>query len=255
MLASPSPTTRPLTSDEHGFTLIELVVAMATGMMVCLALFAILDFSTRQETRIADAAQANQLGRTAMTKIVDELHSACIAPEFTPILEKSSETELWFINSYSSEAVISQASEHKVVWSGEKLVDYTYPSVSGSWPHFTYATVASPSGGVVLGTKITQSESGGKKIPIFQYYSYSTKYTSGTEAGVSMLNTEALKTSLTNVTAPTAAAVAINFSTAPSETNATIHDFSNLNAASSDLVTLAFSAPHSESTTVDGPCQ
>jgi type II secretory pathway pseudopilin PulG len=247
-------------SDERGFTLIELLVAVTMGMVVCLALFSILDFATKQEARITDVADANQLGRTAMTKLVDELHSACISAEFRPILEKSSETELWFVNAYSKEAIIEseQAFRHDIVWNekNETLTDKIYASTGGSWPNFTFPlTTSTPTKTVLLASKVSQSEAGGKKLPIFQYYAYTTKGTSGGEAGLSTLSTEALKVPLTEKTAPTAAAVLIRFNTSPSENVSKVHNGGDLSASLSDQVTLAFSAPHSESTTVDGPCQ
>ncbi len=57
---------------------------MVTGIIVTGALFAVLEVSMRQTARITDIAQANQLGRTTMTHMVDELHSACIAAEQEP---------------------------------------------------------------------------------------------------------------------------------------------------------------------------
>ena len=86
----------------------ELVVAMAAGIVVTGALFAILDVSLHQSARITDKVQADQLGRTAMTAMTDELHSACIAPEVTPVQAESSGTELRFVTAYGKEAVLEQ---------------------------------------------------------------------------------------------------------------------------------------------------
>lgn len=261
---------RRLASDERGFTLVELLVAVSTGMVVCLALFGILDFATRQETRLTDVAQANQLSRTAMTRIVDELHSACIAPEFKPIQEKSNENELWFQNAYSEAAVISEAKveayEHRIKFewnkatSSGKLVDYSYPSNGGSWPNFTFSSKESPVGGTVLASNVTQSEtSGGEKIPIFQYYNYLTTASSGTEAGLSTLSTEPLSAkapaTLGKTAAQTAAAVRISFTTGPTDTSGNERERKERSTELSDQVTLSFSVPRSEATTVDAPCQ
>src|ERR1700691_5516935 len=52
----------PSPAEERGTTLIELLVAMLTGIVVLFALLAILEFSTNQDARISDRVQANRLG-------------------------------------------------------------------------------------------------------------------------------------------------------------------------------------------------
>ena len=77
--------------DEHGFMLIEILVGLLSAVVVTGALFVILEVALHQTARIADVAQATQLGRTAMTNIVDKLHSVCLAPQFTPVESGSTE--------------------------------------------------------------------------------------------------------------------------------------------------------------------
>src|ERR1700727_823455 len=176
-------TIQRLASDRSGFTLIEVLVAMITSVVVTGALFAILEVSVHESSRITDVAQANQLGRTTMTKVVDELHSACLAPHFAPVQAESSSNELRFKNAYSGEAAIpsSAAYEHQIVWNptAKTLTDYVYGSTGGESPEFTFPSLdyssptrdaqnAVPAKGILLGSNITQSEEGSpaKKLPI-----------------------------------------------------------------------------------------
>lgn len=78
--------------DERGLTLIELLVSMLMATVVIGALLTILQISTKQTTLASDKVQANQLGRTAMTRIVDELRSSCLNAGFSPIQEKATKT-------------------------------------------------------------------------------------------------------------------------------------------------------------------
>jgi Tfp pilus assembly protein PilW len=247
--------------DQRGFTLMEALVAIAAGSIVCIALVTMLLFVTNQQARLSSVVQANQLSRTAMTKIVDELHSACLAPEFTPILEKSNNEELRFVNAYSQAAVISEskseAYEQRIKWNEAtgKLIDYTYPSNGGSWPKFTFSGTATPSGGTILANNVTLNKAGGKTVPMFQYYAYTTTSSGTNESALSMLQTKALTVPLSKTAAGEAAAVLINFKTAVGVKGKEEERPGGRAVELSDLVTLAFSAPRSASSISDGPCQ
>ncbi len=90
----------------------------------------------------------------------------------------------------------------------ETLTDYSYPAVKEiSWPNFEYSGTASPATGVVLARNVTQTETGGKKVPIFQYFAYTAESSESATAGLSTLNTKPLEVPLTEKTAPTAASV------------------------------------------------
>ena len=239
-----------LAHGDAGFTLIETLVAIVTGLVVMGALFMILEVSLRQSARITDRVQADQLGRTAMTKIVDELHSACLAREFAPIRAESSGTVLRFRNAYSEEPVINavepkpEAFEQKIEWKGETLRDSTYPSNGGEWPNFTFSPTPKTT---VIATNVTPTGS----TPIFRYYKYATESSSGLETGVSTLTPLSPEAPLTEVTAKEAAAVVVSFTTAPTNKYAA----QSRSVPFSSQVTFAFSPPVAGSTSKYLPCQ
>jgi hypothetical protein len=260
--------TRPKLADDHGFTLIELLVASLTGLVVVGALFAILEVSMHQTTLVTDKVQANQLGRTAMTRIVDELHSACLSPGFRPIREKSTESELRFINAYSEAAVIPNAKEakvlgtgayeHRIVWgsAAHTLVDYPYKSTGGELPSYTFPELtsanATPSGGVLLANNVLQAEESGKKVPIFQYYKYATEATSSASTPVGTLEKqEPPTTGFTTKEAEGISSVLISLRVLPADGKAEHNQYIDV----SNQSTLAFSAPNAETPIVDSPCE
>jgi type II secretory pathway pseudopilin PulG len=265
--------------DERGFTLIETLVAMIAGIVVTGALFEIFIVSLHQSSRITDSVQATQLGRTAMTHVIDELHSACIARSYTPVQEKSNENELIFRNAYSEEATIPNVKEaeekskkgtgayqHQIVWNKEKstLTDFIYPSESTSaWPKFTFPTPdyssstreaanAEPKKGILLASNVSQTETGSSKNPIFRYYKYGETYSSGSGEPVSTLTEITPPTGgFTEAEANTVAAVLVSFKTAPIDNYTAL----SRSAEFSNQVTFSFGTPSSETKISDKPCQ
>lgn len=236
-----------------GFTLIEMLVAMVAGIVVLGALYTILEVSLTQSTKVANETYAGQLGRTVMTKLVDELHNACISSEFTPVQssekagEKSTGTKLIFINTYSKAPVpeVKEAYKHEIVWSAESgsttsgtLTDNVRQGASGSWP-----TVAS------WGTA-TKEQIGSRislvKSKIFTYYKYGAS-SSETKGALEEIKSE----ELTEKSASEVAAVELNFGAAATAGNSSLERSITL----SNLVTFAFSAPSQETPIKDGPCQ
>ncbi|HXA54110.1 MAG TPA: hypothetical protein VNV37_04465 [Solirubrobacteraceae bacterium] len=244
---------------ERGSTLIELLVTLITGTIIMLALVAVLLFATRQETHLTDLAQATQNGRLAMTKLDDELHSACLAPSFTPIRQGSGSTELRFINAPGEQAAISktEVNEHRIVWSekAETLTDEIYPAAKEEkWPVFTYAST--PSQKILLASHITKTSS---TLPIFQYYGYASNASESATSGVSTLSTEPLISkaeTLSEKKADEAASVLVSFS---ASSNASTTSLGGLGKDVSEplqsQVTFSFSVPAAEAEKVDAPCQ
>lgn len=247
--------------NERGFTLVETLVAMVTGVIVVGAVFAILEVSLHQSSRLADFAQASQLGRTAMTRIVDELHSACIAPGFKPVQEGSTESKLIFIDAYSEKAEIpigEKTRKDEIAWSEEKLMDKIYSSNGGSWPEFKFASEATPKGGVRLGEQISKAEIENneskvkEKPPIFRYYDYATKAsTEPTEPSSTLTEVKPPNGGFTKAEAEKVASVQVSFRTGPPSKSTEASRSADLTSQ----VTFAFSAAKSETPIQDSPCQ
>jgi Tfp pilus assembly protein PilW len=226
---------RRLTSTlraQDGESLLELVVAMAIASIIMIAIVGLLEFTTTQASRINERVQADRLGRAAMTRIVEELHSSCTgfgsqaiqAPGTTPAapLEQTGPTNLWYVSSYGSSTSKSAVEKtvylHDISWAEEAkkngqgtLTDYSFESVAGSGPgttagNWTFPTLeAAKAQKRVLATKVTPVTISGTKT-VFQYYSLSTSTGAFTQV------TEKIPA---EATASKLAKVAISFSQAP----------------------------------------
>jgi len=192
---------RRLTSTlraEHGTSLPEILVAMASASIIMIAMVALLQFTTTQASRITERVQSDRLGRTAMTRVVDELHSSCTGfgaqaiqgPSTTPTspLGSTGATNLWYVSAYGSStsgsAVEKTVYLHDISWAEEKtsgqgtLTDYSFASVAGSGPGTASGNWEFPTLEVakakprVLATKVTPVTISGTKT-VFQYYTLS----------------------------------------------------------------------------------
>jgi hypothetical protein len=156
--------------ETSGVTLIEMLVAIVTGIIVTGAAFTILEFSLKQTSRIADRTSANQRGRIAMEKIQLELHSSCVTILVNPVQAESTATKLIFLShtAPSAEPFFTSMTEHEIVLVGTTLNDNVYNSTGGTeatgWK-FSKAKVSSTT---VLLTGVSAPSSG----PMFEYLRY-----------------------------------------------------------------------------------
>lgn len=275
--------TGPLPSrfrGELGFTLIETLVAMVAGLIVMGALYAILEVSLHQSTRLTDVASATQSGRITLTHMVDQLHSACVSAKFSPVKEGSSETKLILVDGYSEKSSLPPTSltpstgkegvrKDTLEWTETPLANANKEGtlrdktrLGTSEPNgegeYGYAE-ESPKGGTVIGERISASETKnakGETPPMFTYWAYATKAAASTEAASSTLTEIKPSPTLTGAQAKTVAAVGLNFHALPPDKASTInHTIKETGVDLNSLVTLAFSAPSSEATIKAGPCE
>lgn len=207
---------------QDGYTLIELMVAIMISMIVILAAFSLLEFTSRDVSRITDRAQADQTGRVALENIMLRLHSACVAVTVNPIQSPSSATELRLISETSplnanNEPVSALATVglHRYVYnaSAGTLTEYTTKSTGQNTAgEFTFNESETPVKRLLL-THISQTVKGGVTLPIFQYYRYYRQGDANPELGRIAQNLPV--TPSTPAEAAKVAKVAVNFTLAP----------------------------------------
>jgi Tfp pilus assembly protein PilV len=210
--------TARLIHDERGMTLIEMLIAVVSGAIVMLALFAILDFSINQSGRIGEKVDADQQGRLALEKIALEMQSSCVAAQVTPVQEGSDDTSIQFISVPGSQAYIGEheAQLHYIHLSGGELIDSIYQSNGGKAPSWTFPPLGSePLTNEVLIASVSQSQAGSPPaaVPIFKYYRYYT--TEDREAVLGEIDPTPLPTPLSENNAKITAEVTVSFSANP----------------------------------------
>lgn len=189
--------------DEDGFTLIELLVSMLIGLVVSLAAFSILEFTTSDVSRITERAHVDQTGRVALEKIMLQLHSTCVAVTVNPVQSKSNETDIKFISETSSlnthsepVSALSTVRMHEITFSSAKstLVERSWPSTSASVsPSYKFNEAEAKTKGELtertLLTKVRQTEVFNEitkvteQVPIFRYYRYYEESDTGAKLG------------------------------------------------------------------------
>ena len=184
--------------SERGFTVVELLVSLASFLILFGAIGAIATVAMHNQDRISDRVSANQRARPVMARIIDQLHSSCIAGRVAPVLAGSTGTSISFL-SRSGSSVTPTPDRRVLTLSGTTLTETVYPATSGQPPTWTFS--ATPSLNRTLMTDVTAP--GGV---VFRYYDY--------VAG--QLNTTPLAIPLSTTNAARAAYVTVNLSVAQS---------------------------------------
>lgn len=151
--------------DERGTTLVEVLVSTTTGLVVMGALTMVIIVSMHANARVSARVDATQRARLVLTKITQQLHSACVAPKIAPIQVGSTGTSLRFVYAPPAQgsAVAPLPTKTEINYSGGVLTQTSWPATGGGYPSWTYAS-----------TPTTLQLTGVAPIPpstsIFSYY-------------------------------------------------------------------------------------
>ena len=169
-------TARRASSEQSGFTLVELVVAMAMGIIVMFALSYIMIAMLHQSQRTFTRVDATRQARVALNNIDNELHSACVDGS-PPVQANSTGSTLIFL-SYSGNAASPAPVWHQLTFSGGTLKDYRFAATqnpsyvsTGTGPEWQQGSALTPAS-VTLLSNVSQQMNGALLVPVFRYFRY-----------------------------------------------------------------------------------
>lgn len=229
-----------LRKDESGTTMVEVLVSTATGLVVLSALTMVIVVSMHANARVSARVDATQRARLAVTQIMQQLHSACVAPKMAPIQPGSTGTTLRFLHAPASEgsALAPMPTLTEITLSEGKLTQTDIPSISGSYPNWTYSSAATTK------TLLTDVGAIPPSSSIFSYFASSNGAISPTPQG----------TPLESTATPLTIQVRIELSTEPTRGNSPAAD-SNAAANVRSGATLRLTPPSFNEAAPALPCQ
>jgi len=236
--------------DERGFTLVELLMALAAGMVVVTATMALLITSLHLTSNYTDRVDANQQGRDALQRITQALNSSCISPSVTPVLAGSTSTSLSFYSTQTDTPSVTPnmitITENGTTTTPGSLVLKTQPMTGSinNWSATGTATnyVLLPYS-LAPSVSSTQNSSVTTSGAVFTYYGYASDDTPTT------LITPG-SSGLTSSQASQVVMVVINFEALPSDN----WNAGNRGADFSDSVVLRLTPASSATGVSNSPC-
>jgi type II secretory pathway pseudopilin PulG len=167
-------------SRQEGFTLVELLAAMAAGMVVLAGLVTVISVTLRQTSYTFTRIDATERARSMLNHVQDELHSACLVNGVTPIqggaqgTQVSDANNLVFVSQFGTSASPTPV-EHKITYSStaRTLTEYTYnATTAGSDPtKWVFSSTPTLAAGRRLLTNVSPI-SVPTALPVFQYFAY-----------------------------------------------------------------------------------
>jgi Tfp pilus assembly protein PilW len=130
----------PSLSDERGTTMVELLVGMAMGMIVLVGLSMTIVVVLHGTSRVDARVEATDNARTVVTRITEQLHSACISPQIAPIRSGSTGTELIFWHAAYGQSNVVQPIpvKTKIAYSKGTLSQTDYAKIGGTSPGWIF---------------------------------------------------------------------------------------------------------------------
>jgi prepilin-type N-terminal cleavage/methylation domain-containing protein len=212
--------------DERGYTLIEMIMATAAGLLVAAATMAILAASYKMLANGADRVDANQQGRTALLRIEQLLESSCVAGlGVSPVVGGSSAgtgappsgaNSITFLSSLSDLQSVPPNEDVISLTGGGALDLVTYTNPTGSEPDWVFPTTATSTTVLVSHAALTPNTAA-----IFKYYPYASNGQLATTAD-QLVNGYLPSSGNSGQNSATVSAVTIQFEALASDGNSSV---------------------------------
>jgi prepilin-type N-terminal cleavage/methylation domain-containing protein len=167
-----TPRPRAHLASKAGYTLIETLIAMVLGLIVCGIAYSLLNFTVNDVGRISERATVDQTAIHTMERLMLQLHSACVTPEYAPVRSESTASVLRFVSESGTAASLEPIELHEVIYTAPSgtfkgsLTEKSWTS-HGTAPNFTFNETETPTSLTLLkGVEQTST------TPVFQYYRY-----------------------------------------------------------------------------------
>lgn len=235
----------PALGDDRGTTMIELIVGMAMGMIVLVGLSLTIIVVLHGTSRVDARVEATDNARTMVTRITEELHSACISPQIAPVRSGSTGTELifWHAAAGESGAVQPIPVKSRIVYSSSTgtLTQTDYAKIGGTSPAWIFEGEEGNKGTGTTRTLLTKVAPGGSSGSVFTYLRYE-------GGGAKTINVSTLGVG------EAAETVTVKIALTASPKSSPVAD-NNSAATVSDSATLRLTPPSYEATASALPCQ
>jgi prepilin-type N-terminal cleavage/methylation domain-containing protein len=174
--------TRRLT-DEGGFTLVELLVAMLIGLVVMFATLVVMDGSWRVQSRTADTIDSTDRGRLGMDRITQQLDARVCVPattDATPLppagsIVTATDNQIEFYASVTSDTAPRLVTERRRITYRPATRDILLETwrATAAPPVRPPANTTTPTATKILAAEVLPVTTGTAPLPpIFAYYAF-----------------------------------------------------------------------------------
>ena len=154
----------------HGFTVVEVLVAMSIGLVVITGMLTLLNTTTRLNTGVVTKTDAMQRGRVAMDLLTQQVRSQVCLDRDHPAIVAGDDNSVTF---YADFTDAGRTAKRRVTFDGKKITAYRWDAPAAVSPILDTSFPAAPTATqLVLENATRQVDTANQPIPFFRYYAY-----------------------------------------------------------------------------------